>query len=303
MEYGKIINDSFRIAWKHKSLWLFGLFAGGGGTGFNFDDRLFREYDLGFDLEDFFGSWDIPFDWHLLIPVIVAFAVMGLGFMVMHLISVPALIDGVNKIQRGGEYRLGSSFSVGIDFFWRFLGLSVIGFMIVLSVIMLGIGFGVVAYAVHWAVMVFYILIMIPVFLVFIFGVTSVFELGTRAMVVRDIGVFESLHEGYFLFRHHLGYNAIMFLIYIGFSIGLGIGALMIWAMVGIPIALLVLASGLGIVPAIILAVIMGIPVSLVVGGFCGTALESLYTLYYFDLVEPGGPTQNATPSPAAPLT
>lgn len=302
MEYGRIVSDSFKIAWRNKSLWVFGLFAGGGGAGFNFDDSWFKKQDLGFDPEEFFQTWDIPFDWHLLIPIALALAVMGLGFMIMHLISVPALIDGVNKIKRGGSYRLGSSFSVGIDFFWRFFGLSIIAVVVIFSSMIVAVAFGFVAYAIHWAVMVFYILIMIPLFIVLIFGATSVIELATRAMVVRDIGVFDSIHEGYLLLKRNLGNNILMFLIYIGLSIGLGLGALLIWAMVGAPIALIALATGLGLIPALVLAVIIGMPVSLVVGGFIGTVLESLYTLFYFELVEPGGRVQPTGPTPAAPL-
>lgn len=302
MKYGRIVSDSFKIAWRNKSLWVFGLFAGGGGAGFNFDDSWFKKQDLGFDPEEFFQTWDIPFDWHLLIPIALALAVMGLGFMIMHLISVPALIDGVNKIKRGGSYRLGSSFSVGIDFFWRFFGLSIIAVVVIFSSMIVAVAFGFVAYAIHWAVMVFYILIMIPLFIVLIFGATSVIELATRAMVVRDIGVFDSIHEGYLLLKRNLGTNILMFLIYIGLSIGLGLGALLIWAMVGAPIALIALATGLGLIPALVLAVIIGMPVSLVVGGFIGTVLESLYTLFYFELVEPGGRVQPTGPTPAAPL-
>ena len=302
MDYGRIISDSFKIAWRYKSLWVFGLFAGGGGAGFNFDDSWFRKQDLGFNPEEFFQTWDLPFDWHLLIPIALALAIMSLGFMIMHLISVPALIDGVNKIKRGGSYRLGSSFSVGINFFWRFFGLSIIALVVIFSSMLVAVAFGFAAYAIHWAVMVFYILMLIPLLIGLFFGATSVFELGTRAMVVRDIGIFDSIHEGYLLLRRNLGNNILMFLIYIGLSIGLGLGALLIWAMVGAPIALVALATGLGLVPALILAVIMGLPISLIVGGFIGTVVESLYTLFYFELVEPGGRAQPSTPAPAAPL-
>jgi hypothetical protein len=93
-----------------------------------------------------------------------------------------------------------------------------------------------------------------------------------------------------------------MFLIYLGLSIGLGLGALLIWAMVGAPIALIALATGLGLVPALVLAMIMGLPISLIVGGFIGTVVESLYTLFYFELVEPGGQVQPSSPAAAAPL-
>ena len=302
MDYGRIISDSFRIAWRYKSLWVFGLFAGGGGTGFHFDDSWLEGRDLGFNPEEFLQTWNIPFDWHLLIPIGLALGIMSLAFLVMHLISVPALIDGVNKIKRGGSYRLGSSFSVGIDFFWRVLGLTLIAFIIIFGLIVLAVAFGLAAYAIHVAILVIYILIMIPLFISLMFVIATVVELATRAMVVRDTGVFDSLHEGYLLLRRNLVSNILMFLIYMALTLGLGLGALIVWAIVGAPIALIALATGLGIAPAIILAVIIGMPISLVVGGFSGTALETLYTLYYFELVEPGGQIRPNSTAPAAPL-
>lgn len=302
MDYGKIIGNSFKIAWRHKTLWLFGLFAGGGEAGYHFDDSWLERHEVGFDLEQFFQTWDLSFDWHLLIPIALALGILSLGFLVMHLISVPALIDGVNKIQRGGIYRLASSFSVGLDFFWRFLGLSLIAFVVILGVFLAAVAVGFISYAIHWGVLVFSILIMIPLLIGTIFGLVSTIELATRAMVVRNIGIFDSIHEGYLLLKRNLVSNILMFLIYIGLSIGLGIGAVIVWAIIGAPIALMALATGIGIIPSIILAAIIGLPVSLVVGGYIGTVLESLYTLFYFELVEPGGQAQASAPAAAAPM-
>ncbi|MGH8016367.1 MAG: hypothetical protein ACREBV_09265, partial [Candidatus Zixiibacteriota bacterium] len=52
----------------------------------------------------------------------------------------------------------------------------------------------------------------------------------------------------------------------------------------------------------IILGIILGLPITLVVGGLFGTFFHSLYTLFYFGLVDPSSPYAK-TISPAAPAS
>jgi len=305
MDYGRIISESFQIAWRYKSLWVFGLFAGGGFS-FNLDLNNFPAFKSDFDTHAFGETMNFPLDidWQILLPVFLLMGFMMLGYFIMHLISVPALIDGVNKIKRGGTYRFGSSFSAGVDFFLRYLGmilLAIFAFFVVIIVMVIA---GAVSYAIAgWILLTPALMLMIPAFFVVVFIFTSVFSLALRAMVVRNIGIADSLEEGYWLFRHNLSKNLIMILILIGFSIGIGIALVIVWLIVGAPIALVTLATGAGLVPAIILAVLIGLPISLVVGGLSGTALQNFYTLFYFQLVEPGGQPQPAATPPAAPLT
>jgi hypothetical protein len=302
MDYGRIISESFRIAWRYKSLWVFGLFASG-GSGFNLDFNNLPLPKTEFDSFGFGESFRFPFDMDLnmLMPIILLIGFMMLGYLIMHLISVPAIIDGVNKIKRGGHYRFGSSFSAGVDFFLRFLGLLLIGFFTMIVVIAVMVAGGFIAYALGDVVLlVLAILGMIPIFMAFLFVFTNMIALTQRAVVVRNIGIADALEESFWLLRRNLVKNLLIFLIEIGFSIALGIAAFIIWFFIGAPIALLVLATGAGIIPAIILAVIIGLPVSLVVGGFSGTVLANIYTLFYFELVEPGGrPKKNVDPAVA----
>jgi len=302
MDYGRIVTESFQIAWRYKSLWIFGLFAGG-GSGFNLDFSNLPLPKTEFGLRDFGESFRFPFemDWEIMLPVFLLVGCMILGYIIMHLISVPAIIDGVNKIKRGGTYRLGSSFSAGVDFFLRFLGLLLIGVFAFIVVAVAMVVAGILAYAIGDIILlVLALLIIIPVFLVFLFVFTNLFALAQRAMVVRNTGIADALEEGFWLLRRNPVKNLVVFLIEIGFSIALGITAFILWAIIGAPIAVVALATGAGIIPAIILAVIIGMPVSLVVGGFSGSVLQNLYTLFYFELVEPSGP---APPAAAAAPT
>ncbi|MBN1211763.1 MAG: hypothetical protein JXA92_04235 [candidate division Zixibacteria bacterium] len=301
MDFGKIVNNSFKIAWEHKSLWILGLFAGGSFSGFHWDlgDVDFKKY---IDLDSIgMGRhfWDNMPPLELLIIPLVLFILLFLLFLfIMHLICVPAIIDGVNKIARGGYYSLGGSLKAGLHYFWRFLGLFLLSFFATGLSIALLVLVGIVFFTLHLAVGLLSLLVLIPMFFFIIIAVTNIYSLTQRSMVVRDISIGDALEEGFYLFRSRFLDNLLIFLIYIGLTIGLGLAAAIIWVIVGLPIGFIVMAMGVSLVPAIIVGMILGLPISFVVGGFLGTVFANLYTLFYFELVEPGG-VQQPMPAPA----
>ncbi|HOP07660.1 MAG TPA: hypothetical protein PLF13_10250 [candidate division Zixibacteria bacterium] len=294
MDYGNIVKESFKIAWEHKSLWVFGFFASG-GIGFNFDPSTFG------------GSrselpWGTPngleniFDSHWLLPFIGLIAIIILVFLIVNLICTPALIDAVNRIRRGGTYTFKSSFSAGVDFLGRFL----LFFLILLacSIVFFGVlvGIGALAFCIHVAVGVVSLLILIPVFILGISLCYVLTALTERAMVLRNIGIAKAFDEAVLLIRREPGKNAIMLLINIAISIGLSMGSMILFLMIGLPLAALGVLSGLSLIPAIVLTMIIGFPISLVIGGFVGTGIFNMYTLFYIELVEPTQPTAASIP-------
>lgn len=301
MDYGKIIRDSFALSWRHKTLWILGIFAGMGGgfnTSFNKDD-----------IEALNGS---PFGgalgglgnnstevWQTLAPYAIGLTIFGLLFVAMHCIAVPGLIDAVNRITRGGVYKLSESFSTGIDFFWRTLGMIIL--MIVTFVVVTGALAAIVL--VSWlAAMplgVITLLLALPVFFGTIIVAVSVYNLALRAMVARNVSIGDAISEGYGLFRLHLGKNIIFLLITIGLGLALTIAVGMVTILVFAPIGLLAYSFGLAVWQAFLLAVILSLPVTIPIGGYLGVFHSSMYTMFYFALVEPQGPQYAATPSPS----
>ncbi len=291
MNYGKIVEDSFSFGWRYKSLWLFGLFAGSGGN-FNFDigtDELNQSDFMQFD------SWE-PL-WELILPILAAIIVMVLIMFVLHLICSPALVDGINKIARGGTYRFSDSYSRGLDFFFRKLGLTLIFIAGVLGVILLA---ALPIVALGW----FGLLLLFPIFAAGLFFAITIYSLAERAMVVRDTSIGNAIDEAYILMKQNFSKCVIVALIFIGLSIGMGILFLMLAAMLYFPVNMIVHAMSENRSIVLILGVILGLPITLVVGGFIGTFFHSLYTLFYFGLVDPNSAyAKTASPQPAAPTT
>lgn len=296
MNYGRIVEDSFKLAWRFKSLWIFGLFAGSGGGNFNLD---FGQDDM--KTMGGTGRWEtMPNEffqefWHLILPILAAIIVIGFLFFVLHLICSPALVDGVNKIARGGTYRFSDSYSRGIDFFLRKLGLTLVFLAAIAGVVLLGI-LPIVAFNIIG------VLLMLPIFAAGIYFAITLYSLAERAMVVRDVSIGDAIDEAYVLMKQNFSKCLLMALIFIGLTLGIGLVLLMVAAMFFFPINLLVHVISESKMIIFVLALVLGLPISLVVGGFFGTFFHTLYTLFYFGLVDPNSPYAKPAAMPTAHL-
>lgn len=289
VDFGYIVRRSFEIAWKHKFLWLFGMFAA--GSGFNFDFNYLMDTD---DMQ-IFGTPQFDFNPAFLVPLFTFIGIFVLVMIIMGIISNGGLIDAVNRIERGGKYSFSMTFSAGLDYFFRILGQGIIIFLGAFGVIMVTVVIEVLLFKIHGALGGISLLIVIPAFIFFIFFLATIGNLAPRILVVRNNGIIESLEEAFYLFKTYLGKCVLMALLFMGLNILFGIGFMIIWAMFGIPIGMLIYATSFSKVAAFIAAALIGLPISLVIGGITGVFNSSAYTLFYFQLVEP---KQQAVQSP-----
>lgn len=292
MNYGKIINSAFRLAWRYKSLWLLGLFAGGGiAAAFSWTDETWDTSGTEFDFESFEPS-ALFSDLSWAVPAVLAIVfLMVIAQVLLNAICTPALIDAVNRLTRGGVYNLGNSLSTGIDFMWRVLAtiilhaLSYIGTLSVL--ILIGVFFGILLATIHAALIVLLILVAIPIIMALVFVLETIFGLAYRAMVVRNINIGDALTEGYtLLLRQPLSCLA-MFALIVGLWILIAICETILVTVIGLPLYLAADAAGIGLVPILLIGVPLFLLISLPVAGFLGAVFEAMYTLFYFRLLEP----------------
>jgi len=286
VDFGAIVNRSFNIAWKYKSLWVFGLFTGAGINGLNLDlpDGVWENLmgqDYQSDLQGVFDGIDFSneINMSLLLALLLFFVVLGLVFFICYLIAQPAIIDGINKITRGGQYSFGSSFSRGVDFMLRFLGLFIITLFAFLAVTLVIVILAIVS--------LFTLLLTIPVGVVVFFFMWHTFALAEVALVARDTAIGDAIIEGWELLNRNKANCVIATLlmlgIAIGFAIALGIVALFTFVPLGIAVGMM---TG-NIIAVLALAVILGLPISIVLGGFTGTFFNAFYIQFYFKLYEP----------------
>ena len=117
---GQIIQDAFRLAWRYKYLWLFGLFAGGGAGGLNMPGGGGDENGIP-DLDA--AKAAIAGAMALIVFIGLVFVVV---MMILHAICKSALIYNVYQIETGGAHSISGGWDFGRKRFWPMLGLTLV---------------------------------------------------------------------------------------------------------------------------------------------------------------------------------
>ncbi|MHB0979738.1 MAG: DUF7544 domain-containing protein [Thermoleophilia bacterium] len=330
MDYSELLRSAWRITWRHKYLWVLGLFAAeGGGCGFSGGSP--GGGDFGgvsgsgpSGVEDWFAS-----NWPLLLALGLGLIVVGFAMWALSVITTGGLIAGSDAAHgRRPDASLGAAWRVGLHSFWRLLGMwLLVGLAILLVVLLLvlviglpialtlssGADFGTGAIVLIVLFAILLVLIAIPVGVVVQIALTW----ASRSLVLEGTGIIDSLRAGWRLFRSNVGASLLVWLIGIGVSIGAGIVLLVPLAIVGIPIAIVVyrlftdgggaMWGVLGILGLIAL-VVLAFYKAVVTTYFC-----AYWTVAYRNLVwaaaqsapstSPGSPTPSPPPqTPTGPV-
>ena len=294
MDYGELLKTAWVITWRHKYLWVLGLFALGGGGGplscsSNINSGSSWQFGAGtFDVADFFSR-----NWAVLAILAVVAVLLGLVWSILSLIAEAGLIAGVDdRLQGRSDTSLGTSWRAGLHAFWRLLGLVllvgivvviVVGIliaMIVAPLIVAGSGDGQASLPAIGAVVLFAIflfLLSLPVLII----LQIVMNWAFRSLVIEHTGVFASLRAGWRLFRRNVGKSLVVWVLSIGLMIGLGLALALPLVVVGIPIGLLIARSGHGSGPTLLAALLLVGLVALAMGGVIKAATTTYFSSYW----------------------
>lgn len=315
MDYGRLIRSAWEMTWRHRFLWILGLFAPAtlGSCGNNVSTPFGGQFPqvpassqlAGSDLGRFMAAantWLVA-NAGLIVAGIALLVLIGLIFLVISLIAEGGIASATIRLARGEATSLGPSWGEGRRFFWRFLGLGLIQLGIVIAVaILVGIlaVFGAAAIAVagngaRVAIIVILLLIGIPLGLALIVAAIMfviAIAYAQREIVANDLGPWTALTHGWGLTRSHLGSSLLVWLINIGLAIGAGIA---------IAFALIILVLILGVIGVIFWAafgfgtptiayIVLGIIITLagawLLGAISNTFFWSYWTLAYLRLRE-----------------
>jgi hypothetical protein len=142
MDYGAILKKSWDIVWRHKILWLFGLFAGAGSAvNFNYNyGSGSRSTGSTTGLSSAVRAGWLAFQRFLeqnLGVIIIAFIVLFLVGLLLWIVSVAArggLIHLANEAETGREVRAGDGWSTGFHKWGRVFGIE---FLVALPALLL----------------------------------------------------------------------------------------------------------------------------------------------------------------------
>lgn len=287
--FGEVLSRAWQIIWKHKILWIFGIFAGcsrggnggggngGGGTGPSGQSPI---PDIERNVEQI-GQWINNNLWVIAVVVVLLLIVIVIGI-ILGTIGRIGLIKGTYKAEQGAEsMSFGELFSESMPYFWRVLGLSfligLITLLVFIPVVLLAVtGIGLIC-------AIPLICLLIPVFWV----VGVMIEQANVAIVLEDLGIGEGVRRGWEVIRANVGTMILMTLI-------LFVGSAVAGFIVALPVIIAVLpivlgASGNNSSPIWIgvLCFAAYLPFLIVLNGIVTAYVQTAWALTYMRVTRP----------------
>jgi hypothetical protein len=319
MDYGALVSRAWQLTWRHKFLWILGLFAtstvgscsGNAGSSFQWQTNG-REVERAVPgaerAASDVGNWIVN-NFGLITTVAVLAALIGVAVAVVSLIAQGAMAQATSEVARGRQTTLGQAWQVGLRLFWRYLGMWLVLLAVAIAVVVIiGILGGVLfagalfntdaggaflAFAGILAAIVF--LIAIPVGIV----VTIVVAYAQRAIAVEDVGPWEALSSGWQLLRSRPGPSLIVWLISLALSIAAAVVLGVIAVILLIPLGgiglVLYFSTGIsaGSIAFVVVALMVFVAAMWFIAGVLNAYFWNLWTLTYLHLtgrMEPAGP-------------
>lgn len=292
--FGEVLSRAWQIIWKHKILWVFGVFAacsrggggGSGGRGFSGGggtqpgQQPFPQLQRTFEQ---LGQWISDNPWIVVLFVILVIVLVVLSLF-LGTIGRIGLIKGTDQAERGAQRLVfGELFSESRPYFWRVLGLSLLIGLIFAIVFIPLVLFGVITGGVGFLCLIPLICILIPVAI----AVSIVIEQANVAIVLENLGIGDGLRKGWEVVRANVGTMIALALI-------LFIGAAVIGFIFAIPIIVavfpVIFAAASNTTTPLWIAVLCFaayFPVLLVLNGILTSYIQTVWALTYMRLTKP----------------
>jgi len=320
--FGEVLTRAWKIIWKHKVLWIFGILASCGRGSGSGNSGSSNRYSSGGtpNLPPQMMQWAQWIENHVTQFIAITLAVVCIIWIIVAFLSTIGkigLIRGTAQAEGGAESLIfGQLFSESTPYFWRMFGLSLIlslPFLIVFVVLAAGLAVFVISASGGSAspgvgalasipLLLGCICLLIPV--MFVLGM--IFRQSERAIVLEELGVMPAISRGWDIFRANLGPIILMAIILavIGFVIGLVIAIPVLVIVIPAAIAF-ALGNAQNTTPLILAGICfcLYLPVLWLLGGILTAYTESAWTLTYMRLTaKPADSNPPAAPVDVDPV-
>jgi hypothetical protein len=316
MDFGEVLSKAWKIIWKYKILWVFGILAGlGSGASSNGSNGYRNTYQSSDypQVQRFFENIP-PWVWLLVALFIILVMII---FFVLSTIGKIGLIKGTLQAdEETGGLSFGKLFSESLRYFWRIFGLTLLigvaTFIIVLVFVVLFIVFTAFTLGIALICLIPLACLLIPISWL----LTLFIEQSIIAIVLEDAGIFDGLRRGWNVVTKNIGVMILMgLIIFIGGGILNFLIALPLF-LIAMPVILNLIVTngqsfGTGLIVTLVLFIVY-LPVLLVLTGILKAYISAAWTLTYRRLtgkrpampaiiqVTPLEPAPPAEPTPPA---
>jgi len=313
MDIGEVLSRAWKIIWKYKVLWIFGILAscgqggggggGGGNSGYRYsqgDPNVSPEIErFFFGIERFFQQIEV---WQIVGFIAIAiliFLIIWFITLILSTIGRLGLIQGTVQADTdvdadAEQLTFMALFNSGKPFFWRILGLNVLVglamFVLVLILVLPMIGVAALTFGIGLICLIPLICLLVPVS----WGITIILEQANIAIVLEDLDIFSGIQRGWEVFKENLGNILVMALI-------LGIGGAFVGFIFALPLFLLVFPAAFGAILGGVtdsalplgggiavagLCFVGYLPIMIILGGILRAYIQSAWTLTYMQLTQ-----------------
>jgi hypothetical protein len=299
MPYWELVTRSFRISWRHKYLWLLAFFAGEGGGSFNFNSSTSvpsrsnggrNAPDVG-AINQQISQW-IAEHVGLILAASVAIILLAIAFFVLAAVCEGAVVraaaehDAERPFGLGWAWRAGTA-TMGAMIVFRLLLLA-LALPLLIVFVALAIGFVVAISGQNGlliALLVVFGILFVLASIVYLLLLFFLDRLGTRALVLEQLGAMAALRRAYALITKRLGRLLLVWLVSIAVGTTVGIGLTIVGAILIIPAVLFAIAayaSGSAVWwLVLVFAILVLLPVLLVLSAFLAAQGSTFWTLAY----------------------
>ena len=298
MDYGNILSHAWQLTWKHKVLWIFGIFvalssgSGSFNSGINWNQSgsgngggNFPQPDMPPQLREFLNSPALPI---AIIALLCLGLIIALAIFLMGVASTGALIGGIDLAESTGAVTFSQAWALGTSNFLKILGLK--------------IGVGIIGF-----VAIFAGIICCPLLCLVIPGSIAlqvIAEFASFAIVLDKEGVIESIQKGFNVLKTNFTSVFVLGLILFGIGIAYGLVVAIPVLVAFAPAIIAVMGStrepNMMLIGATVLMFLCLIPVFIVVGGVYTTWQTATWQFAYRQWT---GSTSSATSALQEPPT
>jgi len=288
MNIGDVLSKAWKTIWKHKILWIFGIFAGCGtaGTGSG-NSAITYQYDVPYEIDYYFNQID-PALIALTVGLIILIALILLVLVIfLSTVGRIGLIRGTYKVHNGAErLTFGEIFSGSTPYFWRVFGLNllvgILAFVAIVAFFVLGVLGAVFTLGLALLCLIPMLCLLVPAaWLLNIFVQQAII-----AIVLEDLGIMEGLRRGWQVFKSNFGDMFITGLILLIITLVFTFLFMLPMMLSIVPFVLGISGGSVGAgVTAAVIMLICYLPIYLVLYGIVRAYTESAWTLNYIRLV------------------
>lgn len=285
MDYGEVISSAWKIAWKHKALWLFGILASCGSSSGSSNSG---------------ASWQVSASPEMELPVLTDLQlslIIGLGaVLIVVLICLAVFLSTIGRIgvtlgtveaDQGAEsLTVGGVFRGSTPYFWRVFFLNL---LIVIGVVILALFFGTVLVGLSIVTLGIALLCMIPLLCVLVplgWLFYVYIEQANVALVVEDLSISDALQRGWQVFRENIGPLVLIGLFIAAVAFLVSLVLFLPFAFTVFPLLGSIFMGGelATLFYISLLCFVLYLPILLILNGILRTYLGSVWTLTFMRL-------------------